>query len=182
MRRMVLAAVYYLSVVSGAAWAQNAELKPIHVPAGTVLTFYLQTRLNPADGNVIDLLPKGTVFSIRVLDAIDSDATRDGAEFRGVVVAPVVAKDEVVIHADAEVRGLFALLRSRSHPAGFRYELLITGIADGGKLFQLTASLNPSFLDTSTETVGGSTTKNSAKNSEDPAASDKTNSQSAAHR
>src|SRR5882762_9174670 len=163
MRRMVLAAVYYLSVVSGAAWAQNAELKPIHVPAGTVLTFYLQTRLNPADGNVIDLLPKGTVLSIRVLDAIDSDVTRDGAEFRGVVVAPVVSKDEVVIHADAAVRGLFALLRSRNHPDGFRYELLITGIADGGKLFQITASLNPSFQDPSAQAAGGP----SAKDSED---------------
>src|SRR5438045_5998750 len=93
------------------------------------------TRLNPADGNVIDLLPKGTVLSIRVLDAIDSDVTRDGAQFRGLVVAPVVSKDEVVIHADAAVRGLFALLRSRNHPDGFRYELLITGITDGGKLF-----------------------------------------------
>jgi len=115
----------------------GAELRP---EAGSCscwnrLTFYLQTRLNPADGNVIDLLPKGTVLSIRVLDAIDSDVTRDGAQFRGVVVAPVVSKDEVVIHADAAVRGLFALLRSRNHPDGFRYELLITGIADGGNYF-----------------------------------------------
>src|SRR2546430_3677586 len=30
-------------------------------------------------------------------------------------------RSEVVIHADAEVRGLFALLRSRNHPDGFRY-------------------------------------------------------------
>lgn len=178
MRRFVLAAVFYLSVVSGAAWAGNASLKPVHVPAGTVLTFYLQTRLNPADGNVIDLLPKGTVLSIRVLDKIDSDVTRDGAEFHGVVVAPVMSKDEVVIHADAEVRGLFALLRSRNHPDGFRYELLITGIADGGKLFQLTASLSPSFQDPAAQTADGS----NAKSSEDPAATDRNNQHSAAHR
>jgi len=173
MRRLILAAAFYLSVVGGVAWARNSDLKPVHVPAGTVLTFYLQTRLNPADGNVIDLLPKGTVLSIRVLDAIDSDVTRDGAQFRGVVVAPVVSKDEVVIHADAEVRGLFALLRSRNHPDGFRYELLITGIADGGKLFQLTASLNPSFQDPSAQTAGGP----NAKSSEDPSATDKNNQQ-----
>jgi len=174
MRRLVLAAVSCLSVATGAAWARNASLKPVHVPAGTVLTFYLQTRLNPADGNVIDLLPKGTVLSIRVLDKIDSDVTRDGAEFRGVVVAPVVSKDEVVIHADAEVRGLFALLRSRNHPDGFRYELLITGITDGGKLFQLTASLSPSFQDPAAQTAGGPDTKNS----EEPVAPDKNNQQS----
>ena len=176
MSRLILAAAFYLSVVSGVAWARNSDLKPVHVPAGTVLTFYLQTRLNPADGNVIDLLPKGTVLSIRVLDAIDSDVTRDGAQFRGVVVAPVVSKDEVVIHADAAVRGLFALLRSRNHPDGFRYELLITGIADGGKLFQLTASLNPSFQDPA-QTAGGT----NAKDSEDPATADKNN-QSTTHR
>jgi len=176
MSRLILAAAFYLSVVSGVAWARNSDLKPVHVPAGTVLTFYLQTRLNPADGNVIDLLPKGTVLSIRVLDAIDSDVTRDGAQFRGVVVAPVVSKDEVVIHADAEVRGLFALLRSRNHPDGFRYELLITGIADGGKLFQLTASLNPSFQDPA-QTAGGT----NAKGSEDAAAANKNN-QSTTHR
>ena len=139
------------------------------VPAGTVLTFYLQTRLNPADGNIIDLLPKGTVLSIKVLDEIDSDVTRDGAEFRGVVMAPVVSKDEVVIHADAAVRGLFAILRSRNHPDGFRYELLITGIADGGKLFQLTASMNPSFQDPAAQSAAES----NAKNSEGPAAADK---------
>src|SRR6266702_8489581 len=172
MRRLVLAAVFYLSVMSGAAWSRNAGLKPVRIPAGTVITFYLQTRLNPADGNVIDLFPKGTVLSIKVLDEINSDVTRDGAEFRGVVVAPVVSRDEVVIHADAAVRGLFALLRSRNHPDGFRYELLITGIADGGKLFQLTASLNPSFQDP-TQTAGGT----NAKGSEDPAAADKNNQQ-----
>ena len=178
MRRFVLAAVFCLSVVSGGAWSRNAGLKPVRVPAGTVLTFYLQTRLNPADGNVIDLLPKGTVLSIKVLDEIDSDVTRDGAEFRGVVTAPVVSKDEVVIHADAAVRGLFAILRSRSHPDGFRYELLITGIADGGKLFQLTASLNPSFQDPAAQATAGS----NAKISEDPAAADKNNQHSTVHR
>ncbi len=178
MRRFVLAAVFCLSVVSGAAWSRNAGLKPVHVPAGTVLTFYLQTRLNPADGNVIDLLPKGTVLSIKVLDEIDSDVTRDGAEFRGVVTVPVVSKDEVVIHADATVRGLFAILRSRSHPDGFRYELLITGIADGGKLFQVTASMNPSFQDPAAQATTGSNTRNS----EDPAAADKNNQHSTAHR
>ncbi len=147
MRRLAL--LFASSVfVCAPQLAQTSELKPIHVPAGSIVTFYLQTRLNPADGNAMDLLPKGTVLNIKILDTVDSDLTRDGAEFRGVVVTPLVSKDEVVIHADAEVRGLFALLRSTSHPDGFRYELLITGITDGGKLFQLTASMNPSFQDT----------------------------------
>jgi hypothetical protein len=164
MRRIALAVVCYLSALCGASFGQNADLKPIHVPAGTVLTFYLQTRLNPGDGNVIDLLPKGTVLNIKILDSIDSDVTRDGDEFRGVTVSPVVSHEEVIIHADSEVRGLFALLRSRRHPDGFRYELLITGIADGGKVFQMTASLNPSFADGGTQTAStpGSPSGNNA--------------------
>lgn len=155
MRRFALSmvCVFLLGIP---ALAQTNELKPIHVPAGAIMTFYLQTRLNPADGNAIDLLPKGTVLNIKILDAIDSDLTRDGAQFRGVVVAPLASKDDVIIHADAEVRGLFALLRSRNHPDGFRYELLITGITDGGKLFQLTASMSPSFQDTGTQVAAKS--------------------------
>lgn len=147
MRRLMLAVVCFTSVLTGAARGQSRELEPIHVHSGTVLTFYLQTRLNPENGNAIDLLPKGTTLNIKVLNSIDSDLTHDGAEFHGVVVSPLVSKDEVVIHAGAEVRGLFALLRSRNHPEGFRYELLITGITDGGKMFQLTASLGSSFQD-----------------------------------
>jgi len=169
MRRTMLAVVCYLTVVSGDVWGQANQtnaVKPIHVPAGTVLKFYLQTRLNPADGSAIDLLPKGTVLSVKVLDSIDSDLTQDGAEFRGVVVSPLVSHDEVIIRADAEVRGLFALLRSRNHPEGFRYELLITAIADGGKLFQLTASLNSSFADStpqdSAKASGGSSSPTTA--------------------
>jgi len=146
MRRLTLA-ILCLGVMAAGARGQTAALEPIHVHSGTVLMFYLQTRLNPENGNAIDLLPKGTTLNIRVLDSIHSDLTHDGTEFHGVVVSPLVSKDEVVIHAGAEVRGLFALLRSRNHPEGFRYELLITGITDGGRLFQLTASLNPSFSD-----------------------------------
>jgi len=147
MRRLTLALICCLIVMAAGARGQTPEIEPIHVHSGTVLTFYLQTRLNPENGNAIDLLPKGTTLNIKVLDSIDSDLTRDGAEFHGVVVSPLVSKDEVVIHEGAEVRGLFALLRSRSHPEGFRYELLITGITDGGKMFQLTASLGTSFVD-----------------------------------
>lgn len=147
MRRLTLAVVCALCVIIGAYEARAAALKPIRVSAGSILSFYLQTRLNPDNGSVIDQLPKGTVLNIKVMDSIDSEVTRDGAEFRGLVVTPLVSGDEVIIHADAQVRGLFAILRSRSHPEGFRYELLITGITDGGKTFQLTASMNPSFVD-----------------------------------
>jgi hypothetical protein len=156
MRRFAFVLVCYLAVNTTAASAQAAGIKPVHVPAGTVLTFYLQTRLNPAGTNALDLLPKGTVLSVKILDSVDSGVNRDGSEFHGVVTSPLVYKDGVVVHADAEVRGIFALLRSRNHPDGFRYDLLVTGITDGGKSFQLTASLNPSFQDSTNQTSSSS--------------------------
>jgi hypothetical protein len=41
-------------------------------------------------------------------------------------------------------------LRSKTHPDGFRYEVLVTGVTDHGKSYDLTASLNPSFADVPT--------------------------------
>jgi len=176
MRRLTLAVVCALCVIIGAYQVRAAGLKPIRVSAGTVLSFYLQTRLNPDNGSVIDQLPKGTVLNIKVMDSIDSDVTRDGAEFRGLVVSPLVSGDEVIIHADAQVRGLFAILRSKSHPEGFRYELLITGITDGGKTFQLTASMNPSFADAPPQNKSASNS-----GSDSPSATEKDSSSSAAN-
>jgi len=130
----------------GTAQAQTAHIDSLHADAGTVLTFYLQTRLDPGPGNALDALPKGTQLRIKLLDSIDSHVDRDGAEFRGALMAPVISKNnDVVIHADAEVHGLLALLRNRNHPDGFRYELLITSVTERGKSYELTASLSPSF-------------------------------------
>ena len=175
MRRLTLAVVCALCVIIGAYRVRAAGLKPIRVSAGTVLSFYLQTRLNPENGSVIDQLPKGTVLNIKVMDSIDSDVTRDGAEFRGLVVSPLVSGDEVIIHADAQVRGLFAILRSRSHPEGFRYELLITGITDGGKTFQLTASMNPSFVDAPPQNTSASNARNGSPSAEKSSSSSAAN-------
>jgi hypothetical protein len=63
------------------------------------------------------------------------------------VVSDLSRGDGVVIHADSEVRGLLVLLRSKNHPDGFRYELLLTELTDHGKSYPLTASLNSSFHD-----------------------------------
>ena len=95
----------------------------------------------------MDVLPKGTILKVRIVDGINSDVNKDGSEFRGEVVSPIVSENTTVLHPDAEVRGLLALLRSRIHPDGFRYELLITNVNDHGKSYDVTASLNPSFAD-----------------------------------
>jgi hypothetical protein len=148
MRRSFVAVLCFLSLFTIAALSQSPiAVAPLRVTAGTVLRFHLQTRLIPAAGDALDTLPKGTVLQVRMLDSIDSSADRDGTEFHGSLAAPLVSGGQVIVRTEAEVRGLLVLLRSRSHPEGFRYELLVTGLTDRGKSHDLTASLNPSFLD-----------------------------------
>ncbi|HXH67404.1 MAG TPA: hypothetical protein VNI81_09395 [Candidatus Limnocylindrales bacterium] len=147
MHRFAAVVMCSVCVFAGVAQGQNVNLEAVRAKPGTVLTFYLQTRLNPTDRNELDVLPRGTVIRVRLLDAVDSGVDHDGSEFRGEVVEPVLAEDKIMIHPESEVRGLLVLLRSRNHPEGFRYELLVTSITDHAKRYDLTASLNRSFID-----------------------------------
>jgi len=158
MRHSFAAVVCSISLPASAAPAQDAAVAPVRVPAGAILKFHLQTRLHPVAADAIDALPKGTVLQVKMLDSIDSAADRDGTEFRGLLAAPLVSGSEIIVPSQAEVRGLLVLLRSRTHPEGFRYELLVTGLTDRGKSYDLTASLNPSFLDSGAQPEPGSKT------------------------
>jgi len=158
MHRSLVAVLCLISLLAIASHGQSPSIAPMRVAAGTVLKFHVQTRLNPTAGDALDALPKGTILQVRMLDSIDSGVDRDGAQFHGSIVAPLVLEGEVIVRSEAEVRGLLVLLRSRSHPEGFRYELLITGLTDRGKSYELTASLNSSFLDPGIQPASGSKT------------------------
>jgi len=147
MHRYAIGVLCSIAMLAVSLRGQKPTVEPIHVAAGTVLTFHLQTRLHPAHENGTDTLPRGTEIRVKILDSIDSSVDRDGAEFHGVLVAPIVSEYQVIVHAESEVRGMLVLLRSRNHPDGFRYELLVTGVKDHGKPLELTASLNPSVFD-----------------------------------
>lgn len=136
-----------LVVFAGSANSQSSRIVPLRVSAGAVLTFHLQNRLRTASTDAMGSLPEGTVLQVKMLDSIDSSVNHDGAAFRGLIVSPISHGNQVVVHPDARVIGLLALLRSRSHPEGFRYELLVTGITEGGKSYALTASLSPSLFE-----------------------------------
>jgi hypothetical protein len=133
--------------LSGTAHGQSIAIEQVRVVSGTVLSFHLQTRMNPDAGDSPDTFPKGTVIYVRMLDSIDSTVNRDDSPFRGSIASPLTSGGRIVVHSEAEVHGLLALLRSRSHSEGFRYELMITGLVDHGKSYTLTASFDPSFLD-----------------------------------
>lgn len=147
MHRFGLVFLCFVCVCGGAARGQNANIEPIHARPGAVLTFHVQTRLNPADRNEMDVLPRGTEIRVKMLSGVDSGVDRDGSEFRGAVMESVSAGSQVIVHPESEVRGIMVLLRSRNHPEGFRYELLVTSVTDHEKTYNLTASLNPSFID-----------------------------------
>jgi hypothetical protein len=147
MPRFLLVVLCSISLFANPVRCQPPDIAPFRVASGTVLEFHLQIRLHPTAGDSLGALPKGTILQVKMLDSLDSGVDRDGAGFHGLLAAPIVLDGQVVIRAEAEVRGLLVLLRSRNHPDGFRYELLITGITDHGKSHDLTASLNPSFFD-----------------------------------
>jgi hypothetical protein len=148
MHRFAAVMLCTVCVFAGAARGQNASIEQVHAPLGTVLTFHLQTRLNPATRNEMDVLPHGTVIRVKMLNGIDSGVDRDGSVFHGQVVDSVSAGSKVIVHSESEVRGILVLLRSKNHPEGFRYELLVTSLTDHARTYDVTASLNPSFVDT----------------------------------
>ncbi len=152
---VILCAVSFFAT-NTSAQVQSSGIKPLRVPMGTVLPFHLQTRLRPSDTDPLDVLPQGTLLHVRILRPIDSSVDRDGTEFRASVVSDLAVGDSVIIHSEAEVRGLFVLLRSGNHPDGFRYELLLTELTDQGKSYPLTASLNNSFIDSGSSPVSAS--------------------------
>jgi hypothetical protein len=164
MRPFAVGPLCLLGLLASPAHGQNSRIEPIRVTAGTALTFHLQTRLNPAGRDALDALPRGTLIQVKVLDSIDPSVNPDGSKFHGSMVSSLISGDMVVVHSEAEVRGLLALLRSKSHPEGFRYELLLTGLTDHGKSYALTASLNPSFLDAS----GQAASRSKAGTKQDP--------------
>jgi hypothetical protein len=146
MRRYVVGILCCLSVFLSTSSSQSSGVPPLQVATGTILTFHVQTRLNPNSENVVDVLPRGTILQVKMLDTINSKVNADGTHFRGEMVSSVTSGNQTIVHSDSEVRGILALPRSRSHPEGFRYELVTTGVTAHGRSYDLTASLSPSFF------------------------------------
>jgi hypothetical protein len=144
-RPAIVAAIVTLFAVP--SFSQSASIAPLEIPAGAVVNFQLQSRLKPSASDPADALPAGTPLRVKLLDTIDSHIDQDGSAFQGVLVSPLEENNHVILGANAQVHGLFALLRSQRHPEGFRYELLVTTVVDGGKSYVVTASLDHSLFE-----------------------------------
>ncbi len=141
--------LFAVSLFSLPAWSAPPAISQVHVTAGSVLNFQLQTRLKASNSDAMDEFPAGTVVRVKMLETIDSTRDADGTPFRGVLVSSLASGREIVAHTDAAVTGMLVLLRSREHPDGFKYVLLVTRISDGGKSYPVTASLSSSLYDPS---------------------------------
>lgn len=163
--RLAFAILCAASLFAVTSEAQTTAVVPLRIAAGTVVTFHVQSRLRTAGNDALGAIPQGTQLQVKITDPIDSTQDRDGSAFRGLLVSPIVSEG-TVIHADAEVRGLLVLLRSKDHPEGFRYELMMTAVIEDGVSYPLTATLSASLFDNKPEAVAAA--RKSANSSRAP--------------
>jgi hypothetical protein len=63
-------------------------------------------------------VPDGTMLSVRLIDAINTEQNRPGDTFRATLDSPVLVDDRIVIPADADIQGRIAEARNAGHYAG----------------------------------------------------------------
>src|SRR5260370_35723277 len=110
MHRFAVIFLCCVCVFGGSARGQNANIGPIHAEFGTILTFHVQTRLNPSERNEADILPNGTVIRVTMLKEVDSSVDRDGSEIHGEDAETASAGNKVIVSAEPEMRGTHALV------------------------------------------------------------------------
>jgi hypothetical protein len=83
-------------------------------------------------------IPSGTVFSVRMIDSIDSTQSHAGDEFAATVEAPVVVGDRVVIPRSSDARVRLVQATSAGRMSG-RSELKVelVSVTAGGQTYQL---------------------------------------------
>jgi len=83
-------------------------------------------------------IPSGTVFSVRMIDSIDSTQSQAGDEFAANVEAPVVVSDRVVVPRNSNARVRLVQATSAGRMSG-RSELKVEliSVTAGGQTYQL---------------------------------------------
>jgi cell division septation protein DedD len=115
----------------------------------------------PAAATVAQVtIPKGTKFSVRLIDPIDSAVNKVGDVFRATLDTPVVVEDKVVIPKQADIEGQVVDARSAGHFTGSsQIGLVLTKVTAGGKTYGLkTAAVSKQGASRgvrTAETVGG---------------------------
>jgi hypothetical protein len=83
-------------------------------------------------------VPDGTLLSVRLVDAIDSETAQNGQVFRATLNAPVVVDDQTVIPGDADIEGRVVEVRSAGRFAGQSYMALeLNKVMYNGKTYNI---------------------------------------------
>jgi hypothetical protein len=131
-----------------AARSSGVEAPTPEAPAATPLTMTAQAAAPaavpaPPPAPVVKppeqiTIPSGTVFSVRMIDSIDSTRSHAGDEFAATVEAPVVVGDRVVIPRNSDARVRLVQATSAGRMSG-RSELKVelVSVTTGGQTYQL---------------------------------------------
>ncbi len=80
----------------------------------------------------------GTVLSVRLVDSIDSNRSKEGDVFRGTIESPVTDGERVVIPKYADVEGEVVQAKSAGHFTGRSdIALVLTRLEVGGKTYSI---------------------------------------------
>ena len=89
------------------------------------------------------ILPAGTAFRVRTIDAIDVDATKAGAKFRGAVDDPIMAGGEVIVPRGADVTLVAAKVQQGGKMKGSDLiSLKVNSIVVRGRSYPVVTSLS----------------------------------------
>jgi hypothetical protein len=105
-------------------------------------------------------IPSGTIFSVRMIDSIDSTQNHAGDEFTATLEAPVVIGDRAILPRNSDARVRLVQATSAGHMSG-RSELKVelVSVTAGGQTYQLQTSYHEqagaSRGTRTAETVGG---------------------------
>ena len=105
-------------------------------------------------------VPDGTVFSVRLLESVNSDVNQSGDKFVASLASPVTVGERVVIPAEAGLQGKVVEVRNSGRFTGRSSLVLeLTSVAYNGKSYQLRTSQyakqGPARDMRSVETIGG---------------------------
>jgi hypothetical protein len=83
-------------------------------------------------------IPEGTILSIRLVDAIDSEKNKSGDTFAATLDVPLVADGRVIAPKNADIEGKIQDVKSAGHFAGrSELALVLTKLTVNGKSYQL---------------------------------------------
>jgi len=115
---------------------------PIDEIAGIKFSAPPPVQAPPAAKGQSAVIPGGTSFRVRTIDAIDVDATKAGAKFRATLDDPIMSGGDVIVPRGAPVTLQAAKVQQGGRMKGSDLiQLKVNAIAVGGKSYQVVSTM-----------------------------------------